>query len=157
MTNTLFAFLDLLHCCAPRPRTPEKNSCVCPVLAGRRTEKWQLWMDARIPWEMEPREEQSSAPLQVCNGQESQREPGHKWCLGGVRAAGKNGVTGAQRSPDRGCSQCYRRTRSNPQATLGTHPGSLESFLPTAAGYDRPSSWGMSSRQQPSQKGLKEP
>lgn len=46
------------------------------------------------------------------------------------------------------CAQCYRTTRSNPQATLGAHPGSLESFLPIAAGRDRPSSWGMSSRQQ---------
>ncbi|CAN8179347.1 unnamed protein product, partial [Coccothraustes coccothraustes] len=66
-----------------RPRMHEKNSCVCPVLAGRRTEKWLLWIYARIPQEMEPREEQRSAPLQACTGQESQREPGHKWCLGG--------------------------------------------------------------------------
>lgn len=131
---------------------PGQGCMTRACVAGRRTEKWQLWMDARTPWEMEPREEQCSAPLQACKGQESQKEPEHKGCLGGVRAAGKNGVTGAQRS----CAQCYRRTRSNPQASLGAHPESLESFLPMAAGHDRPSSWGMSSRQQLSQKGLKE-
>lgn len=50
-----------------------------------------------------------------------------------------------------------QKEKKNPQAMHGAHPGSLESFLLTAAGQARPSPWGMRCRQQANQKGLKEP
>lgn len=105
-TNMHFAFQNQLRCHASWPVVHEKRSHAFPALVSHaeRAEKWQLVMGrpaqspsqhrlfctSKIPWEMEPREEQSSLPLQRGNWQERRGEPGHEWCLGAARAAGRN-------------------------------------------------------------------
>ena len=67
---------------------------------------------ARSAGEMQAREELSSLLHQTCNGHKRQREPGHEWCLGGARAAGKKRGKRAPVSPDKGLGSVLERTRS---------------------------------------------
>lgn len=114
-TIILFDFKKFLHC-ASWPATHEKfcHACLELVLDAGRAGKWQFLMvqqawtpfaQARTPGEMETRKSRARSHYKLAT-RKSPREPGHDWCHGGARAAGKNQASMAQGSPDRGCTQC---------------------------------------------------
>lgn len=80
---------------------------------------------------MEPREDQSLLLLRTCDGKESQRVPGHEWCLGGARTAGKsqNGPEGAGQRTVLNAGEEEKQI----QGTVPAHPGGKERFLPQDA------------------------
>ena len=126
MTIVLLDFKKFLRC-ASWPVTHEKCSCACPACR----KSWQVAAPAGAA-SLEPFQARAVLHKQEPLGKWSQgksrarsrykpapgkspREPGHEWCLGGARAAGKNLGKMAQRSPDKGLCSMLRRTRSNPR------------------------------------------
>lgn len=139
MTSSLFAFQNVLHCFLAKD---EWNVLLClPHACSVLRKSWKIAVShlaskprdgaaslepfqtrkkgfqgcspqARTPRKMEPCEEQSSLLLQACSGSQSQREPGHQWCLTSARAAGRNRAVRAQRDPGKGpCSVLQRKAK----------------------------------------------
>ena len=85
---------------------------------------------------MEPREEQSSLPLQTCTGKEPERARARVvpwWGKSSRQEPRQNGPE----EPWQGAVLNATEDKKQPAgATLGAHPGSLESFLPPHVGHE---------------------
>ena len=90
------------------------------------------------------------------DGQERLREPGHEWCLGGARTAGRRQCERAERSPGKGLCQVLQSKAKSPWRAVLAHSGGKKAFLPPVAAHKRPSWWCRSSRQECRPEGVEE-
>ena len=153
MTSILFAFQNLRLRCASWPVMQEKRSRACPALllhAGRAAQ-WQLLMGQQAwspskqglfctsqnPWGNggKARAELAPAPnLQWAREPKRGRARVVPWRRKSSRQAARG------KGPEEPCQgavlNATEEKKQAPGASLGAHPGSLESFLPPAAGHE---------------------